>query len=315
MPGTPGFPEGKQEIYTSCMDVDIVDASSVEPISKASVNYQQGQDLNNAAIPSQMADITNPTAVSGKSIAFSNAPTALTSSAQTIAFSSAASGPATSQAAAESASAAAPGATSADPDFLSVHTTSTLGAEGLETQTFSVIPIGGASPTAAPTDTSSAGTGPQAGNSDQQGGKVGGGQPGDGNSFSGMPFPFPSNCTHRPRPPFATASPPTRPIPASNAAAIVTITVTVTQSQNQKRANAVTGFDNVGSATNINAVVPQATGNGMQTVTQWVATAYETEFVTQWVTQFDKRAETTPAPTVSGEHSLYQLRGRMPFFR
>ena len=42
----------------------------------------------------------------------------------------------------------------------------------------------------------------------------------------------------------------------------------------------------------------------MQTVTQWVATAYETEFVTQWVTQFDKRAEPSPAPTVSGEHSL-----------
>lgn len=222
MPGTPGFPEGKQEIYTTCMDVDIVDATSVGPFSKASINYQQGQDLNNAAISSQMADITNPTAVSGKSIAFSNAPTALTSSAQTIAFSTTAVGPATSQAAAESASAAAPGATSADPDFLSVHTTSSPGAAGLETQTFSVIPIGAASPTSVPTEAPSAGVG----NGDQQGGKFGGGQ--GGNGFSGMPSVLPTNCTHGPRPPFATAPPPTRHIPVSNPA-VVTITVTVTQ--------------------------------------------------------------------------------------
>ncbi len=310
MPGTAGFPEGKQEVYTTCMDVDILDSSQVEPVSKASVNYQQGQDLNNAAISSQMADITNPTAVSGKSIAFSNAPTALTSSAQTIAFSTTAAGPATSQAAAESASAAAPGATSADPDFLSVHTTSTPGAAGLETQTFSVIPIGAASPTSAPTDVPSAGA--RTGN--QQGGGVGGGQIGNGNSFSGMLSVLPTNCTHGPGAPFATTSPPTRPVPVSNSL-VVTITMTVTQTQNQKRANMATGFDNVGSATNINAVVPQATGNGMHTVTQWVATAYETKLVTQWVTQFNKRAEATAAPTVSEDHALYQLKARIPFFR
>ena len=208
MQGTAGFPEGKQEIYTTCMDIDIVDASSVEPVSKASVNYQQGQDLNNAAISSQMADITNPTAVSGKFIPLSNAPTSLTSSAETIAFSTTAGGPATSQAAAESASAAAPGATSADPDFLSVHTTSTPGAAGLETQTFSVIPIGAASPTSVPTGIPSAG----AGNGDQQGGRFEGGQ--GGNGFSGMPSALPTNCTHGPRPPFATAPPPTGPVPS-----------------------------------------------------------------------------------------------------
>ena len=303
MPGTAGFPDGKQEIYTTCMDIDIVDSSSVEPVSKGSVNYQQGQDLNNAAISSQMADITNPTAVTGKFIPLSNAPTSLTSSAETIAFSTSAAGPATGQAATESASAAQPGATSADPDFLSVHTTSTPGAAGLETQTFSVIPIGGASPTTVPGGFTTPGAAPQQTSQPQpQNGQQTGVRFGGGNNFSGMP----ANCTHVPPPPFATASPPTRPNSVS-LPPVVTITVTVTQTQNQKRANVATGFDNIGSATNI----PEATGTGMQTVTQWVATAYETEVVTQWITQFDKRA--APAPTVSEDHSVYRLKARNPF--
>jgi hypothetical protein len=149
MPGTDGFPEGKQEIYTTCMDIDIVDQgllSGIEPVNKAGTinyQYQQGQDLNFAGL--DLPDIANPTAVQGKSIAFKNVPSptraeALTSfTAQTIPFSATATGPADGQAASLSA---APSPTSDTDPFLSIHTISTSGAPGLETQTFSVIPIG-----------------------------------------------------------------------------------------------------------------------------------------------------------------------------
>jgi hypothetical protein len=218
----PSLTSGVQEIYTTCMDIDIVESSSVKPISKATVNYQQGQDLNYAAIPDQMKDITNPTAVTGEFIPFTNAPASsptavaansvlTTSSAgQSIAFSASANGPASGQAATESASAELPGATE-DPGFLSVHTTSTPGAAGLETQTFSVIPIGGASPTTIPGE-SAAGGAPQ-----QTGGFGGQG----GNRFSGLSSPSFSHTG--PAPPFMTMSQPSR------ISGFITVTVTETK--------------------------------------------------------------------------------------
>ena len=216
MPGTSGFPNGKQEIYTTCMDIDIVNSGSAQSGSKATVNFQQGQDLNYAGVSSQLADVANPTAVTGKFIAFSGAaapasapppapaaPSApapattlitstmpasvLTSSSpagQSIAFSASATGPAAGQAATESA--AGP-ATTSDPAAFSVHTTSTAGAAGLETQTFSVIPIGASSPTTVPTDFTAA---------PQQTGQPQFGSGGPGGRFTGMP----RNCTHTGRP-------------------------------------------------------------------------------------------------------------------
>ncbi|KAJ5748471.1 uncharacterized protein N7511_010167 [Penicillium nucicola] len=47
----PTYPKGKQEIYTTCMDVDIVQATNNK--LGVSSDYETDQDLNNAAIPSQ----------------------------------------------------------------------------------------------------------------------------------------------------------------------------------------------------------------------------------------------------------------------
>ncbi|KAF3387217.1 hypothetical protein F1880_000505 [Penicillium rolfsii] len=48
----PTYPEGKTEIYTTCMDVDVV-ASSSQKMGNTQEGYASGQDLNEAAIPSE----------------------------------------------------------------------------------------------------------------------------------------------------------------------------------------------------------------------------------------------------------------------
>lgn len=152
LPGTPGFPEGKQEIYTTCIDVDIVDNIGVEVWSKAVSGAWVDQPVDQAAIKVQMIDVSNPTAVSGQTIPFTATPTfsqpppssssaMLTSSStgSTIAFSASATGPVAGAASEASVSQATHTETGA-PDFLTVHTGSTAGP-GIETQTFTVQPI------------------------------------------------------------------------------------------------------------------------------------------------------------------------------
>lgn len=51
----PSLPNGKQEIYTTCMDVDVVDRPKTHVHVKA--GYDHGQPLDHAAIPSQFAQI------------------------------------------------------------------------------------------------------------------------------------------------------------------------------------------------------------------------------------------------------------------
>lgn len=46
----PTYPNGKAEIYTTCMDVDVVTQASKQAVKD---EYDAGQDLNKAAIPSQ----------------------------------------------------------------------------------------------------------------------------------------------------------------------------------------------------------------------------------------------------------------------
>lgn len=72
MPGTPGFPDGKQEIYTTCMDVDIAGGPDTNN-KAATAAFAKGQDLGNAAVAAQFADIANPTAVTGQFIPFAAA--------------------------------------------------------------------------------------------------------------------------------------------------------------------------------------------------------------------------------------------------
>lgn len=61
----PGVPNGKQELYTTCMDVDII--SGGDNSNFASSGFITNQDLNFAAIPSEFAEINNPTAVAAPS--------------------------------------------------------------------------------------------------------------------------------------------------------------------------------------------------------------------------------------------------------
>ncbi|KAJ5287660.1 hypothetical protein N7478_003346 [Penicillium angulare] len=57
----PTYPDGKKEIYTTCMDIDVVDKST----SRVQVtdSYIHDQSLDNAAIPSELNDLTNEDAV------------------------------------------------------------------------------------------------------------------------------------------------------------------------------------------------------------------------------------------------------------
>ncbi|KAL4911794.1 hypothetical protein BDW62DRAFT_196233 [Aspergillus aurantiobrunneus] len=56
MPGAdPSLPDGKQEIYTTCMDVDVVDSSDSRMSQNANYNYDQS--LNAASIPEQFNEI------------------------------------------------------------------------------------------------------------------------------------------------------------------------------------------------------------------------------------------------------------------
>ena len=56
LPGDdPTLPDGKKEVYTTCIDVDVVDSPMTYMHSEA--GYVQGQPLNKAAIPSQFAEI------------------------------------------------------------------------------------------------------------------------------------------------------------------------------------------------------------------------------------------------------------------
>ncbi|CEN61791.1 hypothetical protein ASPCAL08439 [Aspergillus calidoustus] len=53
----PNLPNGKQEVYTTCMDVDVVAASADR--SRLVVEYDHEQSLNRASMPDQFADIFN----------------------------------------------------------------------------------------------------------------------------------------------------------------------------------------------------------------------------------------------------------------
>jgi hypothetical protein len=63
-PGTIGQPNGLQEIYTTCMDVNLIAGTGT---SQENVDFSQGQDLNSAAISSELFTpyvVTAPSAMS-----------------------------------------------------------------------------------------------------------------------------------------------------------------------------------------------------------------------------------------------------------
>lgn len=58
----PNLPNGKNETYTTCMDIDIVnnDKGVVKAVSHATSGFIQDQPLDNAAIPAQFTELTQP---------------------------------------------------------------------------------------------------------------------------------------------------------------------------------------------------------------------------------------------------------------
>lgn len=51
----PSLPDGKQELYTTCMDVDVTGSANTQ--SRVQANYDKEQSLNLAALPDQFAEI------------------------------------------------------------------------------------------------------------------------------------------------------------------------------------------------------------------------------------------------------------------
>ena len=62
----PGLPDGKQEIYTTCMDIDVV-ADGHASNKGTSSGFIDGQPLENAAVASEFSHLGNPTAVAAPS--------------------------------------------------------------------------------------------------------------------------------------------------------------------------------------------------------------------------------------------------------
>ncbi|MCJ1320402.1 hypothetical protein MMC15_005741 [Xylographa vitiligo] len=83
----PSLPNGKEEIYTSCMDIDVIAASSSAAQNEVS-SYISGQPINNAAIPSYVSIldagsnflVSTPVGGSAGLAAASTVPAALSSS-------------------------------------------------------------------------------------------------------------------------------------------------------------------------------------------------------------------------------------------
>lgn len=132
LPGTAGFPDGKQEIYTTCMDVDVQASSGSESAVSAN-SFVAGQSLDTAGISSELADIT-----------------AMTITAQTIPFSSV-----SGQAATASAS-----AISGTSTEFSITTDASGGHSIISASTAAVVPI--AASTTGPSTVSTASISPAA---------------------------------------------------------------------------------------------------------------------------------------------------------
>ncbi|BCS24136.1 uncharacterized protein APUU_40580A [Aspergillus puulaauensis] len=81
----PGLPDGKQEMYTTCMDVDVGEADNTLSRTGQNVNYDHDQSLNGAAIPEQFKAIFNSesgeSTAAGTSTSHSEVPSSSTTTA------------------------------------------------------------------------------------------------------------------------------------------------------------------------------------------------------------------------------------------
>ena len=304
MPGTAGFPDGKQEIYTTCMDVDITNSGSdaAESFSKATANFETGQDLNSAGISSQVQDITNPTAVA---------------SAQTIPFSASATGPAGSAVVSAQAASATP--TGIQP-FQSDHLSST----------FSVLPIGATPASNAPAAATSQLTAAPAATSQAQGNGFGGHHPNGS-------YPFPPNMTHaRPSsfPPSAFPPMPFGPRPTNLTAGNQFGTGQATAITNAATAAqamvTVTQYDQTVYETEFQTVTANVKREGMSpnrtrlpdgpTPTFQLRPHFSASADSRWhhanttVAVAAPSASASASAACSKRHGIYRLRARSPFY-
>ena len=116
-PGAPGVPNGKTEIYTTCMDIDVQGAAA----NKAAVQFTQGQPVDRAAVPGQLSAIQAgkpmiaPTALPSSEKLSGNAPAPAASSATLSPNPQAPAGAPPASAAPQSPAAASPSAGAQPP--------------------------------------------------------------------------------------------------------------------------------------------------------------------------------------------------------
>ncbi|KAJ9664141.1 hypothetical protein H2198_000359 [Neophaeococcomyces mojaviensis] len=323
MPGTAGFPNGKQEIYTTCMDVDVVAGTGAQ--NKAVANsFVKGQDLNNAAIAAQLNDIANPTAVVGKSIAFSAAsgvPSATDNSGMTFTMASTSAVPVSSQ----DSSSQLSGFTS----FLTETATGNVATSALPaTQTSAAATNSRSRPSVAPIGSTSSGFPPQAtdGNCSQGSGRGCRGRPNNSAGPSSVASPIASPIASSVFDPVASsaaspvASSVFNPVASSIASSVPTVAATASTGANRNTGTAITTARARSTTTAINTAAPS-------TITQ-LQTAFQTVTQTRMETVYtslgkrDESTATTEAPSTSSTataacskaESAYQLRARNPFF-
>jgi hypothetical protein len=69
LPGVdPTYPHGKTEIYTTCMDVDVMASTSQKIGNTREEGYVTGQDLNKAAIPSEFDNLDDVPVATGTTV-------------------------------------------------------------------------------------------------------------------------------------------------------------------------------------------------------------------------------------------------------
>lgn len=79
----PNLPNGKNETYTTCMDIDIAN-TGVNSVSHATGGYIEDQPLDSAAIPAQFAELTQPSPSNESSSVLSSTPSSVLSTPSSV---------------------------------------------------------------------------------------------------------------------------------------------------------------------------------------------------------------------------------------
>lgn len=319
LPGTAGFPDGKQEIYTTCMDVDVTsagsqggngDANGGSQNKAAGNSFVKGQDFGNAGIASQLADVANPTAVTGQFIPFSGvsgspSPTdnsgkstaqpQISTSSQSSGFTSYFTETATGAPTAATTPAGSQPSANQPPANQSPTDQPTANQGQTFTRTRhsrpSVSPIG--PPGSNPSNSGNPGFGPGNNGNPNFGG--------NNNGNNGNPNSAPDSDNNQPTPDANASANLNTATAISNAVETPNPTPAPTQPQGQGQGQGQAG--GAATVTQLSSV--------FQTVTQ---TKMETVFISTSAGQQQRRAEATSVRACSRTELAYRLRARKPFY-